>query len=222
MDSKPLIAIDIDGVLADFNSAFLKTSKRVLGKPEKGFVVKDFDYTKCGWDEREVTRVWNHIRHTYNFWETLEAMPHTKQLMRLQNKFTPIFITSRVSTDGGDVATQTANWLERNFGIRDAYVKVTNEKGPIAKELGIEFFLDDKIENCTEVQKHAPGCKVFLQNATYNVHFNGRGIKRVESVNDFLGEVLDEKREAVGTPQRVDKKSPRADGRKKPRLRSKR
>lgn len=223
MDNKPIVGIDLDGCVAEFNQTFYKTSRKLFGRPDKSYHIIHYDHdnpANC-WTKDECKKIWAHLRHTYNFWETLDAMPNTKQLMRLQNKITPIFITSRVATDGNDVVSQAQSWLERNFGIRDALVIGTKNKGQEARDLGVEYFIDDKPENCEEVLKYVPGCKVYIQNATYNVQFRHKGISRVQSLNEFLGEVLKEG-EVVEAPSRTNQKSPRADGRKKPRLRSKR
>lgn len=218
MDNKPIVGIDLDGVLCDTYLHFFKVANKIS---KKNLTMTHYEFPDCGFTPKEVEKAWSHIRHTRNFWETVGTLPNTKQLMRLQERITPIFITSRVSTDGIDVVAQSQNWLERNYGIRDALVVVTKKKGEEARDLGIEYFIDDKPENCEEVLKHVPGCKVYIQNATYNVQFRHNRINRVQSLNEFLGEVLKEG-EVVETPHRANQKSPRSDGRKKPRLRSKR
>jgi len=183
---KPLVGIDLDGILASFNEEFLRLSRKLLGKPQKGFVVTNFEYSKCGWTTKEVDRIFSHIRHTEDFWKTLEKRPKTSELTKQAKRLEYFFITNRMSTDGLPVAYQTEDWLRQKYGLLDPYVIVTKKKGEVAKDLDLDYFLDDRFENCLEVKKALPNCEVSVLTATYNTQYSDPKIHRVEEVNSWL------------------------------------
>jgi 5'(3')-deoxyribonucleotidase len=186
---KPQVGIDLDGVLADFISEYMKISRKLFHKPPKNYVWDS-------WGPKFVTkeeddRVWRHIKHTHNFWLSLEKMENTNALMRRQKEMNLFFITSRVPTDGMSVMEQSMEWLARNYCIPGAYVAVSSEKGKECKALDLDFFLDDKPEYCTEISHESPKTKVFLQDRLYNKDYHGKGVTRVANINEFIKRVLD-------------------------------
>lgn len=189
--AKPIIGIDIDGVLADFDKEFLRLSRKYLTKPKKGFVRSTYNFEDAGWTKKEVDYIWLKIKHTRNFWETLDKLPKTNELMRRQKDFNLVFITARVATDGLPVADQTAEWLWNQYAIRDPLVIVANKKGPVARELGLEGFLDDRDVNCLEVKKASPDCYVAIPDTPFTKEFDNErfGIERVESIAEFFRRV---------------------------------
>lgn len=185
---RPLVGLDVDGVLCDFVKEFLRLSRKYLTKPKKGYIHSTYWFENAGWTKKEVDYLWLKIRHTNNFWMTLDKLPKTNELMRRQKEFNLAFITSRVATDGLPVVDQVQEWLFNQFAIKDPLVIVTDKKGLAAKELGLEAFIDDKDSHCLEVQKACPEAFVAIQDTTYNKEFeNGKyGIERVSSLAEFF------------------------------------
>jgi hypothetical protein len=172
--------------LVDFNKEFLRISRKLLGKPEKGFVVTDFHYTNCGWTKKEVERVINWMKHTENFWRTLERLPNTNQLSKRVKDLNVFYITARFASDGIPVSYQSEDWLREQFGIPDPFVIVEADKAKEAKLLDLDYFIDDRDINCKAVADALPGCKVSIVDQSWNKKFKDSRIKRVESINAWL------------------------------------
>lgn len=188
---KPNIGCDLDGCLVDFNKEFLRVSRKLLGKPEKGFKVTNFHYSQCGWTEKEAERVFKWMKHTSDFWTTLDALPQVSRIRKLESKTNLFFVTARFSTEGIPVNYQSEQWLRERIGLKEPYVIVTDKKGEEAENLSLDYFIDDRFEFCQEVKDKRPTCSVFLQTQTWNEKLNDKRIKRVDSVNQFVEKILE-------------------------------
>lgn len=189
---KPIVGIDVDGVLADFAGGVYKLSREFLKKPplSKTTQIK-WDFEDDGFTKKEVDYIWSKIENSRNWWMTLEKLPNTSDLMRKYYGYNTFFITSRMPTVGLSVEAQTQEWLFQNYAITDASVIVTdNAKGKVqeAISLGLEWFIDDKDKNCLEIKKAVPECEVYIQDAPYNKDWasSKHGVERIASVNEFL------------------------------------
>lgn len=187
---KPNVGCDLDGVICDFNKEFLRVSRKLLGKPEKGFKVTNFHYSQCGWTEKEAGRVFSWMKHTPDFWTTLEALPQISKLRKLESKANLFFVTARFSSDGIPTNYQSEQWLRERIGLREPYVIVTEKKGEEAVALDLDYMVDDRFEFCQEVADKLPSCKVYMQTQTWNEGLNDKRIKRVASINDFVEEII--------------------------------
>ena len=190
MSVKPLVGVDLDGVCADFNTRFLQVSRKLLGKPEKGYQPTDFYYEKCGpWSKQEADRVINWLKNIDDFWLSLERLPNTSQLGKLQNELEYFFITSRFNTVGLPTNYQSEAWLKKQYGLKAPFVIVSQEKGKLAAELELTHFIDDKAENCVAVKDTVPSCQVAVFDASYNRHLKDPRILRVTNLNNWLKEI---------------------------------
>lgn len=142
------LGIDVDGVVADFRSAFRALALRELGRePEDG----DAELSKA-----EVDRLWKAVAGIPNWW--LEVPPHEPdQIKRLyararQGRWEVFFVTSRPPSGGDTVQLQTQVWLER-FGFYLPAVVTTpaGARGELARSLRLDLALDDRMVNCLEV-----------------------------------------------------------------------
>ena len=189
---KPIIGLDVDGVLAAFDEKFLQLSRKYLAKPPKDWQQTHWHFEDCGvFTAKDVDYIWTEFRNTRNMWMQLKKRSKTNELMRKANQLELFFITSRVSTDGLSTEAQTQEWLCNNYAIKNANVFITpdaREKGRVAESLGLEWFIDDKESCCEEVKAAVPKCKVFILDTTYSKKFDNEklGIRRAESVNEFI------------------------------------
>lgn len=187
--------VDLDGVCVDFNSAYIQLIKDITGKqlPTPGP-----DYPTCwnyaakdGITPEEDDKVWDHIKQAENyFWAKLPAYPGTKDALGvlLDRRYEGdeiYFITSR---PGAKAKFQSELWLRRN-GFPDPTVLVTSDKGPVAKGLKLDIFIDDKPENCADVALASPNTAVYMVKQPYNRDFVFEGdyrIKPIESVQAVI------------------------------------
>ena len=79
----------------------------------------------------------------------------------------------------------TAKWLKMHgFPVAKIYTVGHNEsKVAIAKESGLEIFVDDRYENFVELNKAGVCC--FLMDAPHNSRYDV-GFKRIKSLSDLL------------------------------------
>lgn len=162
---------DVDQVFADFDGGYRK-----LIMAELGIIIPEMSSTfptVWGWDRdyltsAEISEMWQEIRTT-DFWWELEPLPECHAALAMltdqQNDGDDVyFITNR---PGSYAKRLTEEWLE-NQGFSLPTVLISSDKGSVCKGLGIEMFVDDKPENCWEVNKACPEAQVFLLDAPYN------------------------------------------------------
>jgi hypothetical protein len=146
------IGIDIDGVLADFRTAFRKASKSSLGH-----AIDESDDPKSAESlgQKDVKRVWEQIARTSNWWMTLRPY-EPDQVARLYSLtraagWEVFFLTNRPASAGDTVQFQTQWWIERQGFYLPAVLTVPGSRGDIANGLRLDLVIDDLMLNCVEV-----------------------------------------------------------------------
>jgi hypothetical protein len=163
------IAFDLDGVLADMDSALAAHAEVLFGKarigraapaPEPvteassnagpGPAPADMDLTP-----RQQRRLWRHVAGVENFWLTLQEIEagSVKRLAAVatERQWQIIFLTKRPATAGVSAQVQSQRWLvEHGFERPSAYV-VKGSRGLIAAALGLDVVVDDRPESCRDV-----------------------------------------------------------------------
>ena len=183
------IGVDIDGVLVDFVSAFLKEAQQVLGREITGkHVTWEFedslDITK-----EEVKKVWKKIQATNN-WFLLYPHPLpniSRALTSLVLEHEVYFITSRATTAGYTPQEQSQIYLQ-GLGVDFPTVIANVDKGELAAALKLDVFIDDNVENVKRVMLKSPKTKVFLRTASYNEKAQGTWLC-AENFADFCDKV---------------------------------
>jgi hypothetical protein len=169
------IAFDLDGVLADLHTPFVREATRlfprldphVLGAADIGASPDDSARLADGAPrvlppEREVIlspaesrEVWRSLAAKRDFWETL-AECEPGMIARLsalveKRKWEVLFITSRPVSAGRSVQRQSQRWLRRHgFDLPSVYV-VHGSRGQIASALQLDVVIDDRPENCLDI-----------------------------------------------------------------------
>lgn len=146
------IGFDIDGVLADFRSAFRQTAEQHLRKPVGA---DDTPQTRASLDADDVRRVWDHIAKTPNWWMGVPAY-EPAQIARLYgltraSGWEVFFMTKRPPSAGDSVQFQTQWWIERFGFYLPAVMTVPGSRGEVANGLRLDLVVDDQIINCAEV-----------------------------------------------------------------------
>src|SRR6516225_8647703 len=146
------IGIDVDGVIADFRSAFHATAVRCL----RHDVVDSDDLESAGpLSAEDVRRVWENIARMRNWW--MEVPPHEPdQIARLYSLtraggWEVFFMTKRPPSAGDSVQFQTQWWIERFGFYLPTVLTVPGSRGDIANGLRLDMIVDDQLINCIEV-----------------------------------------------------------------------
>lgn len=140
------LGIDVDGVIADFQTAF-----RTLAERELRISAKDVELTKT-----DVDRLWKIVGTSANWWVGLLAY-EPDQVSRLyaearRGRWEVFFLTSRPASAGDSVQLQTQVWLERlGFFLPSVLTTPAGARGEVARSLRLDLAIDDRLINCMEI-----------------------------------------------------------------------
>jgi hypothetical protein len=180
------LGFDIDGVLADFRTAFRDTAKQCLG----GAAV---DGDKAGLSAKDVEKVWSHIAGVSNWW--LRVRPYEPdQIERLYNlartaRWEVFFLTKRPSSGGDPVQFQTQWWLEQNGYYLPSVLTVPGSRGELANALRLDLVVDDQLINCAEIIGAGPTKTLLMirdPDEKLEKHATNRGIGVVTTLEDAI------------------------------------
>lgn len=193
------IAVDCDGVLADFNEAYISLLRKLYPEvhiPED-FKPSSWDYpiNELGLTKEQYKASWKALHDTPNFWLTLRPMSGVGALatfLATHANEDIWIVTARCGSEGMTVAIQTQMWLN-SCGIFSHlnYLGVitganSDEKILIYKAMGMQYSIDDKAETVEQCDTLA-GHKAYLLDQPWNQ--DAKVERRVKSVQEFLDEV---------------------------------
>jgi hypothetical protein len=183
------LGFDIDGVLADFRSAFRETARQCLGAA--GADSKEDG--KPGLGAKDVERVWAHIAKTTNWW--MRVKPHEPdQIARLyalarQSRWEVFFLTKRPPSGGDPVQFQTQWWLEQQGFYLPAVMTVPGSRGELANALRLDLVVDDQLINCAEIIGAGPTKTLLMlrdPDDKLEQHATNRGIGVVTCLSEAI------------------------------------
>lgn len=189
--NRPVVMVDIDGVLADFVLGFTVLLHHRFNAP----IVRTPDQPVWGGfpgvSEVDERVGWEHIRASTTFWRTLPRLATHDEALRLralQYRTTLVFATART---GNAVVAQTQGWLDEQFGIEKATVLVSARKGELAHALHARYVIDDCIGNAVYAANHCKdlGTEVYLLDRLYNQFdhtASGSPVTRIKTLSQFL------------------------------------
>ena len=182
------LCCDIDGVYADWNSAFARLLISADGNriPREWWTANRVTPPCWEWDEAAgyppevISSVWRRITSKGStFWKNLKPLPYAGQVLKRLNGLSSrghevVFLTNRV---GWNAKRQTEQWLYDIGGVNYPTVIIApsgEAKIPILRNIGADLFIDDRLETLNECVRSAveqgPAWKIhlFLLNTTYN------------------------------------------------------
>jgi 5'(3')-deoxyribonucleotidase len=180
------IGIDLDGVCADFLSSAYAEGRKLFNKPAEGAIQTGWGFETIGITNEETKQLWDVIDAIPNWWMELAKLPDTETLNYICQEHLVYFITNRKEGSGFPIELQSALWLVENHGIIMPTVLVNPKKGPLAKALALDYFIDDNTSNCTDVASSIGTDKVFIKDATYN---QDSQMQRVKNLDEFLQKI---------------------------------
>ncbi len=175
------IACDLDGTLADMDSALQAEAERLFGagvdlpaglrrrsEGPAGAESHDPMVTSPGvrpaltpastWTRlsgREQRQLWAHVRRIENFWASLkEVEPGAVALLAQAaalQGWEVLFITTRPASAGETTQIQSQRWLQARGFDLPSVYVVSGSRGRIASALTLDVVLDDRPENCLDV-----------------------------------------------------------------------
>jgi hypothetical protein len=147
------VGVDIDGVLADFRTAFRETAKHVSRRPWPD----DDAQTPAAGDltAGELKRAWNAIAKTPQWWLRLQAYERS-EIERLfresrERRWEVYFMTTRPPSAGETPQYQTQHWLEANGFHLPSVLTVPGSRGDLSKSLKLDALIDDRLLNLMDV-----------------------------------------------------------------------
>ncbi len=180
------IGYDVDGVLADFNAAYINLVAAKTGKdlfPNRPFEITTWDYPESyGYTKEDMTRVWAHIAESDSFWKNLVAYPGVYGYLSLRIKQSDdvYFVTSR---PGSTAKAQTEYWLRSNGFRGEPTVLISSEKGEVCHALKLDAYIDDRVENCQDVANKSPETLCVMLARPWNRPIDG--VHRITDLDGF-------------------------------------
>ncbi len=199
----------MDGVIADFASAFHDVERRLFGP--KAAVAAESPEIEAAREEqpapaaprpkptrpeqrRRRDAIWEAIHQTPDFWTTLEpldpaAVPRIHEMM-LRHCWEVFFITQRPATAGDTVQRQTQRWLrDQGFDMPSVLV-ISGSRGMAAGAVRLNYHVDDSPQNCLDVVADARAKPILIVREPDSLTENSARRLRI-SVARSIGEALD-------------------------------
>jgi uncharacterized HAD superfamily protein len=193
------LGIDIDGVLADFNTAFYNRLIKVVGRNPFPANYQPTDPpcwewpTAMGYTYEEEMATWADVWDDAYFWQHLNDEQDASETLQQIDKLSVIqghefyFITNR---KGKFVKQQTERWLESR-GIYYPTVLISGNKIPIINALKLDAFLDDRLDTVNEAQRCVDEgeilpCRIYLRDFSHNRANRKPGLRVVQSPLQML------------------------------------
>lgn len=185
-----IIGLDIDGVVADFLSPFLRVVARKTGiesipaETITSFSFKQHPYLK----EEIVGKCMEEVSYDPAFWQGLSSLISAedwRKLDELSRRGKLVFVTHRYERETYSIQQISCDWLRRH-GISQPVVYFTQEpKGCLVQDLGVNLFVDDRFENCQDVAEKTDAI-VLMPHRTYNQDCNHPRVKRIWGFSELF------------------------------------
>jgi hypothetical protein len=182
------LGIDVDGVVADFRTAF-----RAIAERELGIAPDDIEKELS---KPEVERLWRNVSAASNWWLDVPAY-EPDQIERLyaqvrRARWEVFFMTSRPPSAGDSVQLQTQVWLERyGFYLPSVLTTPSGARGELARALRLDLALDDRLVNCLEVISASNAKALMILRAPSDPRAGETAEARGIGVVPTLGQALD-------------------------------
>lgn len=194
------IGIDMDGVLCDFNRSLIDFIRENLnnGIPDQSDnFPAEWNYFRAYVKPSEESFMWEQVESSArDFWRNLHPVPGSlRPLFRLSRSVHDLYF---ITTRGGKTAKrQSETWLTERAQIPFPTVLIADNpeaKGSLCGALKLDFFVDDRPENCQWAVRHSPDTRVYLVDRPYNRERDVDGASRVASFEEFAVAVEEGKR----------------------------
>lgn len=180
------IAIDLDGVIADFIWSFSAVAAELGLIPERYRTSVQQSWTL----PFNHNPVWKIVKSRWNWWMTLEPIATHVEIAAMNKaigEHDVYFITSRPRGRGLSAELQARYWLA-GIGVdvdgASVIATKTGTKGALCQALDIEAMLEDCPDNLEDLWRH--GISTYARRQPYNADWKGSS---VGSITEFLEEL---------------------------------
>ena len=174
-----VIGLDVDNVISDFDKlvmeAIVKSGKKIV-RTDTPLYKERFNWTS---EEKN-------IYFQKNMEKLAKKLPVRKNARYVINKLKElgneiVIISHRIAPDFGEPYETTYNWLKKNKIYFDTLViSKSIDKVEECKSLGVDVYLDDRVDAVKEMQKN--GVNAVVMQTRYNVPL----IKNVQFAKSWL------------------------------------
>ena len=182
------IGIDMDGVLAEFNTDYVELLEEVSGTKTfqdiyNGWEPSEWNYEHTlGFTPQDVNEAWRRIGESDSFWFNLAPLYPELNLKGLHESNDLYFITAR---PGATAKQQSERWIQMVYDFPGTVVMSSN-KGPLAAGIGLDLFIDDRAENIWSVKGSSPGTQCFVLDHPYNRHIVPAMATRIRDLKEVI------------------------------------
>lgn len=185
------LGLDIDGVVADFITPFLKLLEaRSGGAPIDPASITDPNFMQHPFLTQEmIFECMETASYDPEFWRAMTPLLSSNQwqaLDRISQEHDVVFITHRWVRDTYDIHQITCDWLRRHGLTRPIVYFTQEKKSALIKQLGIKVFVDDRHENCEDVAIETDAV-VFMPHRPYNQAFSHPKVRRIHELDELWG-----------------------------------
>lgn len=188
-------ALDLDGVFADFTSAYAAVIRELSGRDIPPNEPNEWDWlSRYGVTPAEEAAAWRIIHAEPTFWLHLRPMAGAVEALKQLRLLDPFqscvhFVTNRPKHPA--VQHLTEEWLGTH-GYPHARVILACQKGLIAKLLKVDVFADDRPSNCQDVLDSSPATTVCLVARPWNRDAQAQWASTPDSVEEPTVRVIDD------------------------------
>jgi hypothetical protein len=186
------VGVDVDGVLADFRTAFRAAAAECLRTPLPDANLDD-PKTSQALGQDDVRKVWEWIGRAPNWWMGLQPYEPDQiaalYKMARASGWEVFFMTNRPPSGGDTPQFQTQWWIEQYGFYLPAVMTIPGSRGDIANGLRLDLVIDDLLLNCVEVVSSSTTKAVLMLrsgDAIARDHATNRGIGVVATLAEAL------------------------------------
>ncbi len=185
-----MIGLDIDGVLADFMSPFLRVLEQRSGNgPIDPATITDPNFSDYPFLSKELLSICiEEVSGDPTFWRELTPLPSPDQwraLDALSREERLVFVTHRYERGHYSIDQVTCDWL-RAHGVSKPVVYFTqSQKSELIGQLKVDIFVDDRHENCRDVADNTSAV-VLMPHRSYNQSFSHPRVRRINDLDELF------------------------------------
>lgn len=185
-----IVGLDIDGVVADFLSPFLRVVARKTGiESIPAETITSFSFKQHPYLTEEIVgKCMEEVSFDPVFWQGLSSLvcaEDWRKLDELSRRGKLVFVTHRYERETYSIHQISCDWLVRH-GISQPVVYFTQEpKARLVQDLGVSVFMDDRFENCQDVAEKTDAI-VLMPHRTYNQDYHHPRVKRIRDFSELF------------------------------------